>query len=183
MIFNTSENKKFGYVNLNLEAQKWIAGKKFAGAKNPLNDPVVCQEMVNDVNKKYSLDFSYGGWMEDRSFLWLGSYLDKKKIYTHLGIDVSAPAGTEIMAIFDAKVIKVDDDYPEEGGWGTRVILKHQLEPLYLIYAHMDRNVLCKTGDFLRKGKILLRLANRHITGIGFITRIYRLLRKNIIKK
>lgn len=168
MIFPSFKNKKFGYVNLNLEAEKWIADKKFKQSKNPLLDPAQCDEMVNGANKKYSLDFLYGGWMEDRSFLWRGSYLDKKKTYIHLGIDLSAPAGTEIAATFDAKVVKVDDDYPEDGGWGTHVILKHQLEPIYLLYAHLDRDIDCRTGDFLKRGKVFAKVGKPPYNGNWF---------------
>lgn len=168
MIFSSSENKKFGYVNLNLEAKEWIANKEFIQEKNPLNDSAICQEMVNYAKKKYDLDFSYGGWIEDRSFLWCGSYLDKKKIYTHLGIDISASAGTEVAATFDAKVVKVDDDYPEEGGWGTRVILKHRSEPLYFIYAHLDRDIQCKAGDLIAKGKIFAKIGKPPYNGNWF---------------
>jgi len=156
MIFPTLKN--FGYVNLDSEARKWIAENSLGEEKNPLLDPALCQTMVNATNKRYGLDFSYGGWMEDRSFLWKGSYLDKNNFYTHLGIDLSARAGTPIAATFEAEVVKIDDDYPEEGGWGTRLILRHPEEPIYLIYAHLDRKLDCKAGDCIKAGKIFARV-------------------------
>lgn len=168
MIFPTLKNKKARYVNLDLEARKWVAEKKFDRKKNPLLDPNVCQNMVNDVNTKYGLDFSYGGWMEDRSFLWRGSYLDEKKIYVHLGIDLSAQAGTPVAATFDAEISKIDDDYPEVGGWGTRVILKHKTEPLYFIFAHLDRDIKCKEGDGLERGDIIARVGKPPFNGNWF---------------
>jgi len=153
---------------LDIEARKWIAGKNFDRKKNPLLDPKVCQEMVNDTNRKYNLDFSYGGWMEDRSFLWKGSYLDGKKIYVHLGIDISARAGTPIAATFDAEAVKIDDDHPEAGGWGTRIILKHIAEPLYFIYAHLDRKVECRVGDVLKAGDIFAKVGKPPFNGNWF---------------
>ena len=168
MLFPTLKNKKFGYVNLDLEARKWIAEKKADQKSNPLLDPKVCQEMVNDVNRKYGLDFSYGGWMEDRSFLWRGSYLDEKKIYIHLGIDLSVPAGTPVAATFDAEVVKIDDDYPEVGGWGTRVILKHKTELLYFIFAHLDRKAECNAGDMLKRGGIFAKAGKPPFNGNWF---------------
>lgn len=168
MIFPFLKNKNFGYVNLNLEAEKWIAGNKFKLGKNPLLDPAVCQLMVNDVNKKYGLDFSYGGWMEDRSFLWRGHYLDEKKTYIHLGIDMNVLAGTEVAVNFDAIAVKTDNDYPEDGGWGTRVILKHGKKPVYLIFAHLDQNVQCKAGDFLKAGQIFAMVGKPPSNGNWF---------------
>lgn len=168
MLFPTLKNKKFGYVNLDLEARRWIAEKKTDQKDNPLLDPKVCQEMVNETNRKYGLDFSYGGWMEDRSFLWKGSYLDEKKIYIHLGIDLSAPAGTSVAITFNAEVIKIDDDYPEIGGWGTRVILKHEIEPMYFIFAHLDKKVECKVGDALRAGDVFAKVGKPPFNGNWF---------------
>jgi hypothetical protein len=60
MIFPKLKNKVFGYVDLNLEAEEWIEKKGLivSELENPLIDPKVCEEFVNDVHKKYSLDFS-----------------------------------------------------------------------------------------------------------------------------
>lgn len=168
MLFPTLKNRRFGYINLDLEARKWIAGKKIEQKRNPLLDPKICQEMVSDINRKYDLDFSYGGWMEDRGFLWRGSYLDEKKIYIHLGIDISARSGTSIAATFDAEVVKVDDDHPEAGGWGTKIILKHIAEPLYFIYAHLDRKVKCKVGDELEACDVFAKVGKPPFNGNWF---------------
>lgn len=159
---------KFGYVNLDMEARKWMAGKKFSDAANPLLDPKICQKMVNEAKKKYGLDVFYGGWMEDRSFLWKGSYLDEKKTYVHLGIDVGFSAGMPVRATFSSKIVRVDDDYPEIGGWGARVILKHEKEPLYFIYAHLDRNVACKVGDILKKESVFAKVGKPPFNGNWF---------------
>lgn len=153
---------------MDLEARRWIAGKKFDQGKDSFLDPNVCREMVNDTNGKYNLDLSYGGWMEDRSFLWKGSYLDEKKIYVHLGIDISARAETPIAATFDAEVVKIDDDYPEVGGWGTRVILKNRSESLYLIYAHLDRKVECEVGDEFGIGDVFAKIGKPPFNGNWF---------------
>jgi murein DD-endopeptidase MepM/ murein hydrolase activator NlpD len=170
MIFPSLKNKNFGYVNLNTEAQGWCSAKGLANTKkhNPLLDPKTCQEMVNDVHAKYSLDYSYGGWMEDRSFLWRGHYLEGEGAFIHLGVDINAPTGTEVAADFDVSVAKIDDDYPEEGGWGPRVILKHASYPIYMIYAHLDREILCKIGDTLQKGTVFAKVGNAPYNGNWF---------------
>ncbi len=168
MIFPRLAGKRFGYVNLDLEAERWLAERKLARDPNPLLDPAICQAMVADIHAKYSLDFSYGGWMEDRSTLWKGSYLAQHGTFTHLGIDVNAPSGTEIAASFDAEVARIDDDYPEDGGWGPRVILKRLSKPIYLIHAHLDRNILCKVGDTLKQGQVFASIGKAPYNGNWF---------------
>jgi murein DD-endopeptidase MepM/ murein hydrolase activator NlpD len=129
MIFPTLKNKKYGYLNLNSEAKIWAENRKGVS----LVDPKTCERMVHDVHVKYSIDFSYGGWMEDRSFLWHGSYLDASQSYIHLGIDLNVSAGTPVALDFDAVVVRVDDDFPEEGGWGPRVIVKYSKAGVYVV--------------------------------------------------
>ncbi|MDE1874579.1 MAG: peptidoglycan DD-metalloendopeptidase family protein [Patescibacteria group bacterium] len=168
MIFPDLKGKRFGYVNLNLEAEAWLKHNESRSASNPLLDPSICQSMIDSVHEKYCLDFSFGGWMEDRSTLWKGSYLERENSFIHLGIDINVPPGTEIAASFDATVAKVDDDYPEQGGWGPRVILKHATKPIYLIHAHLDRDIRCEVGDALKRGQIFARVGTPPHNGNWF---------------
>lgn len=153
---------------MNFEAEKWVVDKINISVKNSLLDPAICQEMVNDIHKKYDLDFSYGGWMEDRSFLWSGSYMDQKKTYIHLGLDLNVPAGTEIAATFNARVARIDNDPSFDCGWGTRVILKHQSEPIYLIYAHLNKDICCKKENHIKKGQIFAKVGKPPYNGNWF---------------
>ncbi|OHB10500.1 MAG: hypothetical protein A3I21_02160 [Candidatus Zambryskibacteria bacterium RIFCSPLOWO2_02_FULL_39_69] len=168
MIFPKLKGKIFGYVNLNIEAELWMKSKKPALSEDALLDASVSSEMINDIHDKYKLDFSYGGWMEDRRFLWKGTYLKPLNTYIHLGIDINAPAGTLISVDFDAEVMKIDDDYPEEGGWGPRVTLKHKKESIFLIYAHLDRDIICKVGDLLKKDQIFAKIGKPPYNGNWF---------------
>jgi murein DD-endopeptidase MepM/ murein hydrolase activator NlpD len=126
MIFPKLKGKIFGYVNLNTEAELWMKNKKPSPSKEALLDASISSIMVTDVHNKYHLDYSYGRWVEDRSFLWKGTYLEPLNTYIHLGIDINAPDGTEIATNFDAEVVIIDDDYPEEGGWGAKSGIKTQ---------------------------------------------------------
>jgi len=170
MIFPSLKGKTFGYVNLNTEAIEWCASKnfKYGRENNPLLDPEISTEMVNDTHKKYALDYSYGGWMENRSTLCGGTYLEKTGGFIHLGVDINVPAGTEVATDFNASVVKIDDDYPEENGWGPRVILKHSALPIYMIYAHLDREIKCRVGDALEKGNIFARVGKAPYNGGWF---------------
>src|SRR3989339_1541746 len=80
MLFPELKEKRFGYVNMNEAAKAWFA--KYPEpivSENPLLDPATCQAMMNEVHAELGIDVSYGGWLEDRSTLWRGSYLDEAK--------------------------------------------------------------------------------------------------------
>ncbi len=168
MLFPAFKNKISGYVNLDTEAQKWVQEHDLSIIPNPLLDPDTCQQMVSNVHKKYNLDFSYGGWLEDRSFLWKGSYLDETGGYIHLGVDFNVPEYTEVASCFDAEVVRIDDDYPIEGGWGNRIIVKHATLPLYFIYAHLDEDLICKVGDILVQGQVFAKVGKTPFNGKWF---------------
>lgn len=169
MIFPTLQNKKFDHLNLNAEAVLWIAEKNFSHHDtNPLLDPVICQSMVADTHQKYSIDFSYGGWLEDRSFLWRGSYLEDSSAFIHLGVDLNVPAGTAVALDFTGTVVAIMNDYPLDGGWGTAVIVKHATEPLYFIYAHLGEDVLCGVGDTIQTNQIFASVGEAPFNGNWF---------------
>ena len=169
MIFPKLKNYIFGYINLNLESKDWYEKMDInTDNNNVLINPAKCQEFIESVHKKYSLDFSYGGWMEDRSFIWKGWYMENEKIFTHLGLDINVPTGTEVATDFAAEVVKIDNDYPLDGGWGPHVILKHLSKPIYIIYAHLDQNIICKVGDKLDEGTIFAKVGHAPFNGNWF---------------
>ena len=159
MIFPNLKNKTFGYLNLNIESVSWCNTNKIdSESKNILLDPVVCQKFITDTHKKYSLDFSYGGWMENRTNFLRESYLEEGDKFIHLGIDINVPTGTEIATDFDAEVIKTGDDLEPNLGWGPHVILKHLSKPVYIIYGHLDKKILCSQGDILKINTIFAKV-------------------------
>lgn len=151
MFFKELKNKKWKEINLNNEAKKWILDNKIDNSKKPLINPNKCQKMVQDVTRKNKIDFSFGGYLENREFLWKGSYLDKDKTYIHLGIDFNAPRGSKVSTGFEAEVVRVDCDYPTDGGWGSRVIVKCKNHPYYFLFEHLDKKIMCKVGDIIKK--------------------------------
>lgn len=152
MIFPDLNNVTSGYLNLNLEAERWLAENRAPGEANPLLDPSVSQRFVEVLHRDLGLDVSYGGWLEDRSALWEGSYLDATGMYLHLGVDVNAPVGTRVAVDVAADVIAVDDDSPLVGGWGNRVIVALRDAPVVLMYAHLAGGIRCVAGDALAPG-------------------------------
>jgi murein DD-endopeptidase MepM/ murein hydrolase activator NlpD len=172
MIFPTLKRRRSGYVNLDLYARGWLERNGYNGAHSevgypavsPLLDPAVCQAMVNECHAKLGFDFSYGGWLEDRSVLWKGSYLKEDNRYIHLGIDVNAPAGTPVALDMPGRVVLVDNDHPLIGGWGTRVMIKLDDAPIVLIYAHLA-GVKHRVGDTLKRGDVFAEVGSSDANG------------------
>lgn len=165
MIFPKIKNKKIGYINLNEEAQ--IQAKEKGtnpSLKNKLIDPKFSQKLIDHIHKKYSIDISYGGWMEDRSFLLRDWYLDKTNNFIHLGVDINAPYGTKIAINNNAKVIAVEDDYPLDGGWGKHIILKIKEQNVYLLFAHLDK-IKFKVGQNIKNGEIFASIGKPPFNG------------------
>ncbi len=163
MLFPELINKKYCYININNESLKWkkLHPELFSESeKNPFLIPEISQKMINDIHLELSVDWSYGGYLEDRSNIWTGSYMEKNKNFIHLGIDFHVRQGTLVAVDYDSKVLIVDNDNDMDGGWGPRVILKPYLpqeKPIFLIYSHLQ-NIRCKMDDFLHAGDVLAEI-------------------------
>ena len=74
----------------------------------------------------------------------------------HLGIDLFAPAGTEVLAPLEARVFSVHDNRGERN-YGTTVILEHELDGqrVYSLYGHLGRAALgeLQVGQILAAGE------------------------------
>lgn len=169
MLFPDLHEQSYGYVNLNSEAMRWLAQRNVSAADpNPLLDPTVGQAFVEETNREIGVGVSYGGWLEDRSVLWRGSYLDAPGTYMHLGVDVNAPVGTRVAFDQEAEVIAVDDDSPLVGGWGNRLVARLREYPIVMIYAHMGKGILCAPGDTLIPGDVIGQLGSSTENGVWF---------------
>ena len=104
--------------------------------------------------------------------------IDKDNISFHKGIDLSAPAGTDIVASADGKVIEVGY---QENGLGNYVYMEHDLGglTLYTIYGHMlDDSIVVSVNDELNcKDKIGTIGSTGRSTGIHihFMITMYKL--------
>ena len=125
-------------------------------AVNPLLDPRVCQQMVHECHVAHGVDWSYGGYLEDRQHLWRGSYLSAKGTFLHLGVDFNVPQGTQVAVVEDSLVMLVDEDTDLDGGWGPRVFLKPSSArrlKIVQIFAHLQA-VRVQPGDRLAPGTV-----------------------------
>ena len=159
MIFPTLAGKKFGRIDLNEAAKCWLTEQGINHCAiefdNPLLDPNICRQMVEEHQHSLDLDYSYGGWLENRSTIWKGSYLDAKRNYLHLGVDFNVPEGTPVATDNDGVILQVDTDN-SIGGWGTRIILlTQQPQTFVLIYAHLRPHINLEPDTIIRAGTLL----------------------------
>lgn len=167
MIFPELQERRFTKIDLDIEAKRWLT-KDHLEQKNPLLNPFVCERFVEDCHRRLGIEFSYGGWMENRSVLWRGSYLDDDKRYIHLGIDFNVPAGTAVAVTRPGTVIRIDNDYPEPYGWGNRVIIDDESTGCVLVFAHLRFPEKLHVGDSLRDGKVFAKVGNSSENGGWF---------------
>jgi len=144
---------KCGYLNLDLEAER--RGIGLHSSPSPLLDSVECQRFLHELHAGMGLHCSYGGWLEDRRHLWAGSYLEETRSYLHLGVDFNAPEGTAIYAEDDMLVVWTGDDYPEEYGWGRRVIFELHRVGVLIGYGHIEPTGYIKPGARIRNEDLI----------------------------
>jgi murein DD-endopeptidase MepM/ murein hydrolase activator NlpD len=121
--------------------------------------------MIDEVHRRCGVVWSYGGYMENRSNLWRGSYLEAAGNFLDLGVDCTAPRGTDIAVDFPAKVILADHDPDRDGGWGIRVFLA--LDGPVLVYAHLQ-NVAVEPGQKLEPGAVFAEVGGPPDNGNWF---------------
>jgi murein DD-endopeptidase MepM/ murein hydrolase activator NlpD len=167
MLFPELYGKRSVSINLNLEAKAWMSLHSDR-TSNPLLDPEACQAFVTACHRKYGVDFSYGGWLEDRSTLWQGSYLDQDQKYIHLGVDFNVPTGTRVTLDRAATVIRIDNDYPDKHGWGTRIIVQEPQADVVVLFAHLDQALNITVGDQLTAGSIIAKVGEPPFNGDWF---------------
>jgi len=177
LTFPDLHGARFGHINLDVLARAHAHFRDAAlvpqlikqkVVTNPLLDPHLCHEMIQEAHAHLGIDHSYGGWFEDRRVLWKDSYLEKGQHWIHLGVDFNVPAKTRVVATWKATMELVDDDTPMIGGWGPRVILRLKDDPdLILIFAHLGE-VSCKAGDKVKPGDTLATVGSPPHNGMWF---------------
>ncbi len=143
------------YIDLDQEARR-----VFSTNEEPYTDPsrlaeaAECNDFVHMLHSKRGVSASFGGYLEDRAFLWHGTYLGGSEKTLHLGIDFNVPSGSLVTTPLAGRVIRVDNDHPERWGWGPRVFLEIETQETprsVLIFAHLAQ-VSVQVGDNLSIG-------------------------------
>lgn len=150
-MFKELGNSLFAFVNFNNEAKKYIEHVEVGN----LLDSHFCEKVLRSIEEKYSADFTYGGWMEDRSFLWKGSYLEESGNFIHLGSDFNVPYGTRVFAQYDMEVVYMENDFPLNHGWGQMLIGYIKERNICILYGHLSKNISWKIADKISKDEII----------------------------
>jgi murein DD-endopeptidase MepM/ murein hydrolase activator NlpD len=151
-LFPQLADKRWAAIDLNARAKIDFPGMSRKFEDNPLNDPEECAKWLDQIHKQLDVDFSYGGWMEDRSHLWRGHYQEQDGTFVHLGVDYNVPAGTEVYAPHRMTVHQLWIDQDQHGGWGGWVLVKDESANLYVIFGHLDPAQLPQAGVKLQVG-------------------------------
>lgn len=169
MLFPELTNKRFGHINLNDESVKWLKANKVGVLdRNLLLDPAYSDQMVRGIHTELGLDFSYGGWLEDRSDKLRDAYMQDSGNFLHLGVDFNVPAGTKVATDEPGLILRIIPNAPEEGGWGTRVILKPDRTDEVIVYGHLSPELRCEEGDWLPTGEIFGKVGDASENGGWF---------------
>lgn len=122
-------------------------------------------------------------WEPEEGEVWAGGYLEERGIYEspvfqargeeprtlHLGVDVFAPAGTQVHAPLEGWVhsFQVNDG---ELDYGPTIILQHETEDgliFWTLYGHLSEDSLfaLDEGDFISRGEVLAELGDNEVNG------------------
>lgn len=155
------------WADINLDA---LAQKDFHGESNPLIDPQQCDDWVREIARRHGVDYTYGGYLEDRSHLWRKHYLPPGR-QAHLGVDYNVPAGTKVVVLEDAEVIYNAHDC-SFGGWGGLVVFRLAKPPYagadYLYYGHLAWDKMAAVGQKLQAGDFVGHVGKPHENGMWF---------------
>lgn len=119
----------WAYVNLD-EASAHLA----AADPNPCLDPNYCWGWVDHLARQQEAVRTYGGYMEDRSRVWRGSYLPPNGAI-HLGVDYNVDPGTVVHCPADCTLVRSVRHTDQDGGWGGQIVLRRG--DLYLVLGHL----------------------------------------------
>jgi hypothetical protein len=149
-LFHTLQGKWLDTpVNFTEEAAKMIPE---GDGPNPALDPLWCEQAIGMWHQMNGVDYTFGGYMEDRETLWRGHY-HKTGCVIHVGVDYNVPVYTPVFLPRPGKLVLMED-YPDQyGGWGCRAI--YQIGDLWVTFGHLIN----------LNGKVGLEYEEKHIIG------------------
>jgi len=126
--------------------------------KVDLSDPQKFIDYCFDILKKNNTPVGVGGYAENRSIYKRSEVFKINNEYrsVHLGIDITAIAGTEIFAPLEGSIHSFQNN-SSFGDYGPTIILEHNLENevFYTLYGHLSLNSLdgLLEGKSIKKGQ------------------------------
>lgn len=154
-------------VAVNLDALARALRPRSEGP-NPFLDPDKLDRLLRRLCYRWGVDYTFGGYVEDRRTLWRGSYLNQDAAL-HLGIDINVAAGTRMCSAHNATLVVSTHDHNQDGGWGGVAIVELD-EPVenitHVLYAHLSCGGVRRTvGDRIRAGEAFAQVGRSHENG------------------
>lgn len=128
---------------------------------------------VFDFTRGYDPDrpravYGIGRYAEKRVGMYDAALFAEGQRDVHMGIDLGAPAGTEVHAFEDGSIfLFADNDRP--GDYGPTLITRHEVDgrPLYVLLGHLSRRSLegKRVGDRFARGDRLGWVGEKHENG------------------
>lgn len=125
---------------------------------------------INEYLKNQHARAAYGGYDEVRTLYKRSGLFNnpEQNRNIHIGLDIWAPAGVDILSVLDAEVhsFKDNDNF---GDYGPTVILKHSFSErqFYTLYGHLSRTSLenLEVGQKFKAGEKIAELGDFHENG------------------
>jgi murein DD-endopeptidase MepM/ murein hydrolase activator NlpD len=111
--------------------------------------PKTYQLAIDGLHKTHSIEWSYGGWLEDRAKLWQNTYITYSGKTLHVGLDINAPYKTPVHSPGRGKVKKIDYDSDGEIDWGTSIAIEYG--SYTLIFAHLSKKIHVQEGQVVQE--------------------------------
>jgi hypothetical protein len=154
---------KWGEINLNEIASDFadLLGPYGPPELNPFLDPHHCTKFKDFVAKVKGVDYLWGGYGEDRSFMWHGSYILEGQGF-HRGVDFFVPQGSKVCLPTAAKLVHASYDPDQDIGWGGKLIF--QWLHGYFIMGHL-KNTVQEIGKTYRLQEFVGEVAEPELNG------------------
>lgn len=158
-LFPQLKNNKWAEVNLNAIALEYDNSETKVSSEDE-------EHWVNQLHKMMGVNHSWGGWMEGRHHLLRHQY--NKGVgedhFWHLGVDYNVPAGTNVHLPIDAELVYCEMDPDQDGGWGGKLIFKH--DKCYFIFGHLD-SIVTELKAY-KAGEVVAKVGDRTLNGNWF---------------
>jgi hypothetical protein len=176
-------------VDFAAEAKLWRAAHYADYPTNPLMEPELATAFIESLHKQWGVSWTWGGYEEDRTELWAGTYLDalaanNTERVIHCGVDINVPHGTVTKAGIHGTVRYCGYDYPLPGGWGSYVVIEPS-EPhseYLFIYGHLG-GVVVAAGEVVTPESKLGPIGNSPFNGIWFPHLHFQVVEKQALEK
>ena len=127
----------------------------------------------NNNNNDDEQNLFYKFEIKRNGFVWptpgytrINSYFGRRSSPTrgassfHLGIDIGAPVGSNIVAVSDSRVVFIGF----QGSGGYSIILKsHNLQ---FVYHHVNPNYIIKVNDIVKAGQVIGKVGPKNVYGV-----------------